>query len=67
MGSASAMENALDDAGGRKGRPYKTDVAGLGGRLGPTPPVRGPIPPGGGGEWPKANRGRDNVPKGQKG
>ena len=59
MGFAPAMENALDDAGGRKGRPYKTGVAGLGGRLGPIPP--------GGGKWPKANRGRDNVPKGQKG
>ena len=36
------------------------------GRMRPTPPIRGPIPPGGG-KWPKANRGRDNVPKGQKG
>ena len=41
--------DAWGDAGGRKGRPYKTGVAGLGGRLGPTPPVRGPIPPPAGG------------------
>ena len=64
MGSAPATENALDDAGGRKGRPYeqralgraggsgtrpyKTGVAGLGGRLGPLPLSGGHFPPAGG-------------------
>ena len=33
---------------------------------GPTPLVKGPIPPVRG-KWPKAKRGRDVVPKGQRG